>query len=147
MDTTQKVILVLFALGVLLLFVTLIAVATSEKRRAERQREKAWRERLAGPTEELEDLLLHCDLFSMELPNGPLAEDPQMARFLACVRQHDYLGAWQLCGFESFEGFVHHACYRMGDRGRPIVMDYGYLSEVFGELVRRARAANGAPYR
>lgn len=147
MDTTQKLILAVFALGGLLFSMLITRVIGSKRRRDARRREKAWRARLAGPTEELADLLLGCDLFDAALPHGRLCDDPQLARFLACVRAHDYLAAWELCRVESLEGFIAHSEQRMGQRSRPLVMDYGYLSEVFHELVRRAPAATGTPYR
>ena len=140
--------LVVSILLALLPFLLCHAALASQVRRREREWRRAWREQLAGPSEDLRALILDCDIFTMKLAQGELRHDPEVARFLSRMRNREYVAlARELSEPASLEGFLAHAEFRMGRRDRPMAMDYGYLQEVLDELARRARATGGPPYR
>jgi hypothetical protein len=129
-------------------FVLVSWAAASWLRREDREAARRWRERLAGPSEALEELILGCEIFAMDTPQGKLRDDPEVARFLSRVRNREHVALAQELGDHfGMEALLAGAEWRMGCRHRPAAMDYGYLYEVLDELARRARATGGPPYR
>jgi hypothetical protein len=111
------------------------------KRLVERMRRSLEEELARKPTDELLRMLREHEYFAFRM-EGALRDTPTVKAFFERIEAEDYEAlASELDSIMGLVGYFGQAERAVGNRGRPLVVDYLDISSIVRELARRQKPA------